>query len=63
MKRINDLENQEYNSQLYRDKALLDNIIKLKHKLKELIQNDADIENIVKSFSKEDVFFHLNYGR
>ena len=59
--RINQLENEKYSTVLFREKAILENVIKLKNKLKELIRNDADIENTTKDLSDGEIFLVLKF--
>ena len=58
---INQLESEKYSTVLYKEKAILDNVIKLKIKLKELIRNEADIENIIKDLSDDEIFLSLKF--
>ena len=62
IQRMNELENEKYSTVLYKEKAILDYVIKLKDKLKEFLQNDADIENIIKDLSDNEIFLALNFG-
>ena len=58
---MNDLENERFNPVLYQDKAELDNLIKLKHRLKELIRSESIIEAIIKHFQPDEIFVINKY--
>ena len=56
LQRMKNIEAEKYDTNLYSDKAELDQVIKLKNNLKKVIRKDDLIENVVKSFTGEQIF-------
>ena len=54
--RLRNIPNEKFDVNLYKDKAELNNIIKLKELLKELTRKNDIIENITKFFNAETIF-------
>ena len=54
--RLRNIPNEKFDVNLYQDKAELNNIIKFKELLKELIRKNDIIEDISKYFSAETIF-------
>ncbi len=53
---MNNIEIERYDTNLHQEKARLDQVIKLKLNLKKIIRKDEIIENVVKSFTGEQIF-------
>ena len=56
IQRMNNIEAEAYDTNLYEERAKLDEINKLKVNLKEIIRKDDMIENVIKSFTGEQIF-------
>lgn len=56
IQRMNNIEAEAYDTNLYEERAKLDEINKLKVNLKGIIRKDDMIENIIKSFTGEQIF-------
>ena len=60
IKRLKDLENLKVDSTLYKQKAINENINKLKTNLKQIVKDDFKIEEIAKNFREGDDAYILN---
>jgi len=56
LQRMKNAEAEKFDTNLYKDKAELDQTIKLKNNLKKVIRKEDLIENVVKSFTGEQIF-------
>jgi hypothetical protein len=56
LKRLEDVANQEVSADVIEKEAEIDNMQTLKKNLKDIIRNESRIENIVRSFDKDDLF-------
>ena len=56
LQRMKDIESEQFDINMYADKGNMDQIIRLKNNLKEVIRSDQLIENITKSFSPDQIF-------
>ena len=54
--RMKNVEVERYDTNLHQDKARLEQVVRLKLNLKNIIRKDEIIENIVKSFTAEQIF-------
>ena len=54
--RMKNIETERYDTNLHQDKARLEQVVRLKLNLKNIIRKDEIIENIVKSFTAEQIF-------
>jgi hypothetical protein len=54
--RMKNIETERYDTNLHQEKARLDQVVRLKLNLKNIIRKDEIIENIVKSFTAEQIF-------
>jgi hypothetical protein len=55
LQRMKNSEAEKYDTNLYQEKAKLDQIIRLKKNLKKVVRKDEIIENVVKSFTGEQM--------
>jgi trans-2-enoyl-CoA reductase len=53
---MNNIEAEAYDTNVYEERAKLDEINKLKVNLKEILRKDDIIENVIKSFTGEQIF-------
>lgn len=56
LQRMNNIEAERYDTNLYQEKARLEQVVKLKLNLKNVIRKDDLIENVVKSFTGDQIF-------
>ena len=54
--RMKNIETERYDTNLHQQKARLDQVVKLKLNLKNIIRKDEIIENVAKSFTGEQIF-------
>ena len=56
LQRMKNVEQEKYDLNIYQEKGHLEQIIRLKNNLKEIIRNDELIENVTKSFKSDQIF-------
>lgn len=54
--RMKNIETERYDTNLHQEKARLEQVVRLKLNLKKIIRRDEIIENVVKSFTAEQIF-------